>query len=165
MEFPKREAITSCSFVFQMKPNNLKYPARYVVRTLPNSMTCEQFTDILASWNYTCPKDYTLTYYVQGNQLYHFAPNCVVALFPILAAIWYCRTRRLPIASLKAGRNMVLRISEVVVRMCLELDANCIFPAPNQDIPGPIKIRNGNRLETSQSYRSFLKMEEVGLLL
>lgn len=165
MEFPKRKAITSCSFVFQMKPNNLRYPARYVVRTLPNSMTCEQFTDILASWNYTCPKDYTLTYYVQGNQLYHFAPNCVVALFPILAAIWYCRTRRLPIASLKAGRNMVLRISEVGVRMCLELDANCIFPAPNQDIPGPIKIRNGNRLETSQSYRSFLKMEEVGLLL
>lgn len=91
--------------------------------------------------------------------------DCVVALFPILAAIWCCRTRRLPIASLKAGRNMVLRISEVVVRMCLELDANCIFPAPNQDIPGPTKILNGNRLETSQSYRSFLKMEEVGWLL
>lgn len=90
---------------------------------------------------------------------------CVVALFPIRAAIWYCQTRELQTESLKVGRNTALRISRVVVRMWLQLDANCIFPAPSQVIPGLPKIRNGNRLETSQSYRNFLKMEEVGSAL
>lgn len=56
---------------------------------------------------------------------------------------------------------MALRIFEVGKRKGLELDANCILVAPNQVIPGPTRIRNGNRLETSQGYKAFLKMEEV----
>ena len=70
VEFQKRKPTIPFHSSYNMKPNNLTYPARYVVRTLPSSMTCEQFLNILESWNYSCPKDYTLTYYVQGNQLY-----------------------------------------------------------------------------------------------
>ena len=79
---PKGRQLHRVHLSLEMKPNNLKYPARYVVRTLPNSMTCEQFTDILASWNYTCPKDYTLTYYVQGNQLYISVPLLCCSSLP-----------------------------------------------------------------------------------
>ena len=42
------------------------------MRTLPNTMTCEQFLDLIHEWGFDSPKDFKLDYYVQGNRLFAF---------------------------------------------------------------------------------------------